>query len=279
MTKPRYPKGKKMKRTILSAIILTLAASSVFAQLPDSFQVRNDKVKIELLKRSFWNMNGIWYDNMELCRKGTAWYGTVIATKSGWIGSGHLENKIGEKDVQVEFFLDGKPWTPVAGVTECKSFEMRKKSLLSVLLAEYTLKLENEVITERMSIKNTDSKRFYVSVLYNFMHPWHSRFTDYSITGRDGASKSGVFSDTKREEFKEKLPQKASFSSSSDNIAFTTLLTSPEGLEKLEFWLVWNRNSDRKLYYGVSGKFFEPEREYVWNMTTSFEKNAASAPK
>lgn len=268
-----------MKKTILSAIVLTLATSTVFAQLPDSFQVKNDKVKIELLKRSFWNMNGIWYDNIELCRKGTAWYGTVIATKTGFVGSGHMENKIGEKDVKVEFFLDGKPWTPVAGVTECKSFEMRKKSLLMPLLAEYTLKLENEVITERVSIKNTDSENYYVSVLYHFMHPWHSLFTDYSITGRDGSVKSGVFSDTKREEFKEKSPQKASFSSSSDNIEFTSLLTSPEGLDKQEFWLVWNRNSDRKLYYGVSGKFFEPGREYVWNMTTSFAKKTASDQK
>ena len=147
------------------------------------------------------------------------------------------------------------------------------------LLAEYTLKLENEVITERVSIKNTDSENYYVSVLYHFMHPWHSLFTDYSITGRDGSVKSGVFSDTKREEFKEKSPQKASFSSSSDNIEFTSLLTSPEGLEKQEFWLVWNRNSDRKLYYGVSGKFFEPGREYVWNMTTSFAKKTASDQK
>ena len=96
-----------------------------------------------------------------------------------------MENKIGEKDVKVEFFLDGNPWTPVAGVTECSSFEMRKKSLLMVLLTEYTLKLENEVITERVSIKNTGAKNYYVSVLYNFMHPWHSRFTNYSITGRD----------------------------------------------------------------------------------------------
>ena len=268
-----------MKKTILAAIILTFAASTVFAQLPDSFQVQNDKVKIEILKRAFWNMNGIWYDNVEICRKGMGWYGTTVTNKSGCVGSGHMENKIGEKDVQVEFFLDGKPWTPVAGVTECKSFEMRKKSLFYALFAEYTLKLENEAIIERMSMKNTDSKRFYASVVYNFMHPWHPRFTNYSITGRDGTVKSGVFSDTKREEIRVKLPQQATFSSSSDNLAFTSLLTSPEGLEKQEFWLAWNRNSDRKLYYGVSGKFFEPAREYVWSMTTSFAKNTASDSK
>ncbi len=268
-----------MKKTILSAIILTLAAYTAFAQLPDSFQVQNGKIKIELLKRSFWNMNGIWYDNVEICRKGTAWYGTVIATKTGFVGSGHMENKIGEKDVKVEFFLDGKQWTPVTGVTECKSFEMRKKSLLMTLLTEYTLKLENEAIMERVSMKNTDSKNYYVSVLYNFMHPWHSRFTDYSVTGRDGTGKSGIFSDNKREEFKGKFPQKASFSSSSDNIAFTSQLTSETDLGKQDFWFVWNRNSDRKLYYGLSGKFFEPGREYVWNMATSFAKKATSDQK
>ncbi len=232
-----------MKITILSAVILTLAASTAFAQLPDSFQVKDGKIKIELLKRAFWNMNGIWYNNIEICRKGTGWYGTTVTNKSGCVGSGHMENKIGEKDMKVEFFLDGKQWTPVAGVTECKSFEMRKKSLFYALFAEYTLILENETMKERISIKNTDSKQFYVSVLYNFMHPWHSRFTDYSITGRDGAAKSGVFSDTKREEIRVKLPQQASFSSSSDQIVFTSLLTSPEGLEKQEFWLAWNRNS------------------------------------
>ncbi len=268
-----------MNKTILSAIVLALAASTTFAQLPDSFQVKNGKVKIELLKRAFWNLNGIWYDNVDICRKGTAWYGTVIATKTGFVGSGHMENKIGEKDVKVEFFLDGKPWTPVAGVTECKSFEMKKKSLLMTLLTEYTLKLENEVITERVSMKNTDSKNYYVSVIYNFMHPWHPRFTDYSVTGRDGAVRSGVFSNAKREEFKEKFPQKASFSSSTDNIAFTSQLTSEPDLGKQDFWFVWNRNSDRKLYYGVSGKIFEPGREYVWNMTTSFSNKTASVQK
>jgi hypothetical protein len=268
-----------MKKTILSAIVLTLAASTAFAQLPNSFQVKNGKIKIELLKRSFWNMNGIWYDNIEICRKGTAWYGTVIATKTGFVGSGHMENKIGEKDVQVEFFLDGKPWTPVAGVTECSRFEMKKKSLLMVLLTKYTLKLENEGITERVSIKNTASKNYYVSVLYNFMHPWHSRFTDYSITGHSGTVRSGIFSNTKREEFKGKFPQKASCSSSSDNIAFTSLLTSEPELGKQDFWFVWNRKSDRKLYYGVSGKSFEPGREYVWNMTTSFAKKTRSVQK
>ena len=95
--------------------------------LPSTVQVTCGAVKLELAKHLFWNLNGIWYEGTQVCRKGKGFYGTVIAFSGlGWVGTGHLENKIGEKEVKVSFLLDGREWQPGNACKRKKLYHEKK---------------------------------------------------------------------------------------------------------------------------------------------------------
>ena len=125
--------------------------------MPSTVQVTCGAVKLELAKHLFWNLNGIWYEGTQVCRQGKGFYGTAVAFSGlGWIGTGHLENKIGEKEGKVSSLLDGREWQPGAMPAKGKSFTMKKSAFVSRVTAEKPIAGKDE-----WSLWNRGSDRIY----------------------------------------------------------------------------------------------------------------------
>ena len=118
-----------------------------------------------------------------VCQKNKGFYGTVLSYKGlGWVGTGHLENKIGETEVKVEFLADGKPVLPGLDKITTSSFQLKKTSVLHQARLQYELLLENNRLLEKVTLEAlTESE---LGLLYHFMHPWESRFQEFILQGR-----------------------------------------------------------------------------------------------
>ena len=250
--------------------ILLLMFSNIFAATPSELQVQCGRLEIFLDSRFFWNLNGIKRNNVMIGRQDRGFYGTVIRYNVGWVGTGHLENKIGEKDVQVKFFCDDKEFTPAGKKISCRKFVMKKSSLLHHARLDYTLILEDDLLTETAKLQFFQDEK--IPVAYNFMHPWHSAFENYRAVSASGEVVSGTMPDKENGKmltFSE--PEMASFYSAKLGMAIFSKVradnNSPAGS-----WLFWNRGSnDRKLYYRPlhqtpvkAGSIMQ------WTMTTAF---------
>ena len=253
----------------LFILVLMLISSTVFAKIPSVLQVQCGKLEIFLDSRFFWNLNGIKRNNLELGRQERGFYGTVIRYDVGWVGTGHLENKIGEKDVQVKFFCDDREFTPEQTKISCRKFMMKKTSLLHHAKVDYTLILEDDLITETAAIRFLKDEK--LKVAYNFMHPWHNSFEFYRTVSASGKADSGIMPDKEdRKMYIFNEPSTASFYSKVFNTALISKVTShnsPAGS-----WLFWNRGqNDRKLYYRPLLQSKVKTGDFMrWTMTTSF---------
>lgn len=234
-------------------------------------QVTCGAVKLELAKHLFWNLNGIWYEGTQVCRKGKGFYGTVIAFSGlGWVGTGHLENKIGEKEVKVSFLLDGREWQPGAMPAKGKSFTMKKSALLHQVRLEYEVHLENSRLRETARIHVEKNSR--IGIMYHFMHPWEAIFTEYLLHDRNGGIKEGKFDASNRNRL---VPEPfllfAAFYAPKEKIGFVSRVTAEKPITGKDEWILWNRGSDRKLYYvPVRTATLKSGNSYEWSMTTDF---------
>ena len=250
--------------------VLLLMFSKIFAATPTVLQVQCGKLEIFLDSRFFWNLNGIKRNDVMIGRQERGFYGTVIRYDIGWVGTGHLENKIGEKDVQMKFFCDDKEFTPDGKKISCRKFMMKKTSLLHHAKVDYTLILEDDLITETAAIRFLKDEE--IQIAYNFMHPWHSAFENYRTISTSGKAVSGTMPEkenNKRYVFDE--PYAASFYSEELKTAIISKVTchnSPAGS-----WLFWNRGqNDRKLYYRpLLQSQVKAGDSMRWTMTTSFK--------
>lgn len=244
-----------MKKLCLTLVIVALARLVPANELPKTIQAVVGDLKIELAARSFWNLNGIWYKDRSICQKNKGFYGTVLSYSGlGWVGTGHLENKIGETEIKCEFTADGKSWLPVAEPVTCRRFEMKKSSLLHQIRVEYRLLVEDNRIRE--DVKLTVEKDSKLGVVYHFMHPWEPMFTEYLLCNRDGQENADVFSDKNlRRTMPFLKPDWASFYAPADQFGLVSVArdTSTPSLDANE-WLIWNRGRDRKLYYVAARK-------------------------
>ena len=128
--------------------LLLFVTAAVFAKEPDMLQVECGNVEIFLAQQFFWNLNGIKRNGVMIGRQDRGFYGTVIRYDVGWVGTGHLENKIGETNLKVKFFCDGKEFIPAGKKISGKKFVMEKTSVLHNAQLRYTLILEDDLLTE-----------------------------------------------------------------------------------------------------------------------------------
>lgn len=270
-----------MKNRILFmlSVLSVLAVSGT--ELPDKFQVKCGEITVGVSKRSFWNLNGIWFKGTECCFANTAWYGTTTSYGKGWVGSGHLENGIGEKEVGVKFFLNGAVWHPVSGQTAAESFEYEKTSLVGEMQLKYSVKVSPEKIVELVEMR---MRRPMGMTVYHYMHPWNRIFTEYLFIDRNGEKQSGVFASDKRDMKFLKHPFRFAGYSPRMKTGFIQELESISPITQEETFLLWNRLSDRKLYFvPVREKKVPANVDFKWSMTTVFfnaepeqwQKNAA----
>jgi hypothetical protein len=244
-----------IRKFLLGFFAIGLLQAVPADELPDTIQVTSGDVEIELGARVFWNLNGIRYQGKSVCQKGKGFYGTVLSFSGlGWVGTGHLENKIGETEIKCEFTVDGKPWAPAAEPVKCNRFEMKKSSLLYQVRVEYRLLVENNRIRE--DVKLTAEKDSKLGVVYHFMHPWEPMFTEYLLCNRDGQEDRDVFSDKNLRIIMPFLkPDWASFYAPAEQLGLLSVVrdTSNPPVPADE-WLIWNRGRDRKLYYVAARK-------------------------
>ena len=255
-----------MKRLIP---ILLLMFSNIFAAVPSVLQVQCGKLEIFLDSRFFWNLNGIKRNNVMIGRQDRGFYGTVIRYDVGWVGTGHLENKIGEKDVQVKFFCDDKEFIPAGKKISCRKFVMKKNSLLHHAKLDYTLTVEDDLLTETAKLHFLKDEK--IKVGYNFMHPWHSSFENYRAVSASGKAVSGIMPDKENGKmyiFDE--PHAASFYSKELETALISKVTANNS--PLGSWLFWNRGeNDRKLYFRPLHRTpVKAGNIMQWTMTTAF---------
>ena len=227
-------------------------------------------IGIFLAPHLFWNLNGITCKDLFPGRQDHGFYGTVIRYDVGWVGTGHLENGIGETDLKVEFTRDGKPFTPGEATVECKSFTMTKRSKLHHAELVYQLKLADGVLAESAALHFPEKQD--LKIIYNFMHPWHNSFEDYRVLAADGRADSGNMPRSEKGKmitFAE--PMIASFYSKEWNMAVVSRVSAEPG-SPLGDWLFWNRGEqDRKMYFRPLFNAAVPAgSRFKWSMQTVF---------
>lgn len=244
-----------MKELLLSLCCLTplLALADPAAPLPPQLKVSCGDVTIALSARHFWNLNGIWHRGRMVCQQNKGFYGTVLSYKGlGWVGTGHLENKIGETEVEVEFLADGKPLPDGAREITASTFSLKKSSRLHLARLHYELRLEQNRLTERVTLEaETEAD---LGVLYHFMHPWESSFLEYVMQGDQVPPARQLFSAENERQFVwQTAPDWAALYDPAGKLAVLSVVRSARPLTDKPQWLMWNRGRDRKLYY-VPGK-------------------------
>ena len=249
--------------------MMMLSFSSAFAAEPAMLHVQCGKMEIFLSPQFFWNLNGIKRSGVMIGRQDRGFYGTVIRYDVGWVGTGHLENKIGEKDVEVQFFRDGAGFIPDGKKISCRKFMMKKSSKLHHAKLDYTLILEDDLLTETAKLHFFNDEK--ITVAYNFMHPWHSSFENYRAVSTSGEAVSGTMPGKENGKmYTFSAPASASFYSNELQTALISRVTADKS--PLGSWLFWNRGeNDRKLYYRPLHQTpVKAGNIMQWTMTTSF---------
>jgi len=185
-----------MKKTLILlcvviGVILNGADNPIY---PNSIPISCGILKVRLDSAKFWNINGIKYNDLPVSvdLSGAHW-GTVFQfPEIGFIGSGHTENE-SEKVIDIKIFADGKYIPPenVPELIKCSEFKMIKRSRVRDINFKYSLGIRNNQILE--SCELTADKESSLNLMYNFMHPWSEKMTDYYIQIKNNESQQGEF--------------------------------------------------------------------------------------
>lgn len=139
----------------------------------------------------------------------------------GWVGTGHLENKIGEKEVKVSFLLDGREWQPGAMPAKGKSFTMKKSALLHQVRLEYEVHLENSRLRETARIHVEKNSR--IGIMYHFMPPGRQFLPNTcSMTGTEGSKRGNSTLRTGTGWYRNRFPLFAAFYAPKEKIGFVS---------------------------------------------------------
>ena len=252
--------------SVLSAVcaLLSLNATQV---------VKCGETEITLVSRHFWNMNSLDFAGINLCRN-RSFFGNVARYECGWVGTGHKENKIGEKEVKVQFIADGKEFMPDRKKKmEAKKFEFKKSSILLDLQIDYTITLEDRKLVERAKVtvlRDTDLK-----LLYLFMHPWCPLFEDAVCTKADGTEeKLSVSAIPQNKTLAKTGLASVCYTAPKEKLkAISTIKAIKPVPRGKEAFLIWNRGVDRKLYFQVVNRQkFSAGESFEYEMTTVIER-------
>lgn len=161
------------------AMVLCLAEDFKY---PDSIPIECGLLKLRLDSSKFWNINGIIYDGeaVSVDLSGAHW-GTVAKFKGiGFIGSGHTENEC-EKVIDLKIFADGNyiPPQDLHIPLKCTELKVQKKFSLKEITFNYTIDVKDDIIREKCEL--SAEKKTELDLIYNFMHPWSEKMTDYYI--------------------------------------------------------------------------------------------------
>ena len=201
----------------------------------------------------------------------TGWYGTVLGyNKTGWVGSGHMENKIGEKIEALKFYVNGKTILfeelKKQPDIQCESFELNKTSILLDVKLNYKMKLTDNILAEESRLAII--RKCNIGVVYNFMHCWNNDFTDYLLAGAEIQTSSFTGDDGDKSFIMEKPRYGILFNR---NAKYGIVSVVDKTFSEKTFFRLWSRvPAYRKLYLGMHGRNFEMSGEESFAMKTSF---------
>ena len=247
----------------MKKFLFTVGALLLFvtlnAALPPVISIRCGKLDFKLSNYQSWNLSEINFNKVNVCRN-ISYFGNVamfkINGKDSWVGSGHKDNgKKGETDVKVQFFADGKEFTPDKKIREVTEFELKKSSVLLDLKIEYTLKVKDSEIYEHAKI--TVLRDNYVRLLYLFMHPWCPIFTRADFDFGNGKIETVELAG-KRALSRPKGAMSATYYAPEQKFITTTHVKAIKPFYNGEdnMFHLWNRGDkhDRKLYFQAVSK-------------------------
>jgi hypothetical protein len=252
------------------SLLLVTAVCSVFAALPDSIWMQSGEIKIRLDSRKRWNINRIEWKSALVCLDAPgAHYGMTYRPHGSphFIGSGHTESGIGEKVVDIHFFVDGKEVTPGKQLLSGKVIAMKKESVVHDLKVKYSFEIKNNIISEVTEV--SAEKDVKIRQLYCFMHPWTIRFTDYLAVFENGKKLTAKFISDEKHRNRKFVPC-ASWYDSKSGIGVSTVIEKPAFSRNLER-LVWDRKCYRKDYlFVVKDSTFPGGKTAVYRAKTGF---------
>ena len=273
---------RKSGKTV--ALLLAACAGMTFSLQAEEpavkkFSIQCGDLTLKFDGAKFWNPNRIDFQGRNVAVEiGGVHYGAVGNFKGdkGFVGSGHKETGVTEIVNDYSITVDGQPLalsslTEGGTITAQKEFSVVKKSAITQLDVDYTLKVANNVMEESYTLRtgeNTD-----LNMVYLFMHPWKAVFDHFTI---DSSDPIALKHDGK---FPANRPGKSvTFSSKSLNleICSTLLENAPEGKTR---HLVWDRKGDTKHYLMLwKNDTMLAGKDYNFAMRTEFRKTADQTP-
>jgi hypothetical protein len=258
-------------KTLIAFIIASTSISIAYGKdsnYPKQLYISCGKLDVHLDASKFWNINGVKYDNLPVSvdLKGAHW-GTVFKfPEIGFIGSGHTENET-EKSVRIKIYADGKYIPPEeAAKTEkinCSEFKMLKEAQVKDIVFKYSLILKDNNIFETCNIKAL--KKTPLALMYNFMHPWSEKMTDYYVQTSDNKSKQGAFKTDNTFSYTGKFTWVSLYNKGNN----AGIVSKAEAEDSVLF--LWDRKQYKKCYLcSFKEKDLPAEQDISYKMTTAF---------
>ena len=259
-----------MKKVFVLFMLLTLTV--VFADMPPpSVVMESGNLKVRLDGRKFWNINRIeWNGTLVGVDQAGAHYGTAYQPEGSkfFIGSGHDESGKSEKVSSIRFFIDEGHEPDVKNpIIRAAVVGMEKESVIGDFNIRYKFFIDNNILHERVEI--TAVKDVAVNYLYPLMHPWSTRFTEYTGLGEDGVRLNVKFKSDNSFPNRRYLSCGAWYDEKS-GYAVATLMAAEKGEKSLRRFL-WDRPNYRKDYLcDYSHSVFPAGHTAVYTAHTAF---------
>ena len=258
-----------MKKSIMAIFAVIFTATLWAAEMPKEFSVTCGNLKVTFSERTFWNLRGVVFKGRNVTSP-KSWYGTVTAGQpgiKGWVGSGHMENGIGEKNLKLSMKLDGKEWTPSSAENNGKDFELTKESDLGYMHLVYNIKVSGDTVTEEVKFNMLERK---IIQIYHFMLPLDNSFKTYTVQNSDGEIINGEF---KGKEENIYLKKPAVFTAYSPSLQTKVIckLENTDVVSKDSCIRLHDRASFRKFYFIPAPRIkISAGKVYNQKMTTTF---------
>lgn len=253
----------------LVCLVLSIAVKGVELSYPDSVNINCGKIKIRLGADVFWNMNRLIYNELPISvdSRGAYW-GTVINFPGiGFVGSGHKESGNSEIIISMKMFADDKYISPKdieqSREIKCNKFRMIKQAQIIDVIFTYTLIIKNNRLIETCDLKAT--KDTPLKLMYNFMHPWSEKMTDYYIQVSENEIKQGEFKTDGKFPHQSKFKWIAVY----DKNIQTGIVSKASGNDIRCF--LWDRANYKKIYLcSFLGKVMYADQQASYSMVTDF---------
>lgn len=255
------------KILLLFSLALLLNPAGFGSEYPKIVNIECGKIKIELSKHTYWNINRLWYEGY-LIGEPSGFWGTVFAIPSmGLVGSGHLSKKgVGEDVKSLKLFADGKYVSPeqaAKAAIECKEFSLQKTAKVSNITFNYTATVKNDKLYE--SCKLQTSKDQKLALMYNFMHPWNRRLTNYYVQVNKDKAKEGMFKADSGFPY-EGSAQWLTFYDMVNNIGVVSKYSGDPAIIR-----IWDRTGNKKIYLqAFKNETMEAGKTYSYGAETDF---------